>query len=343
LAQGEEALSVAEGDKTMKAAYYEKQGPAAEVLRVGELPTPQPGRGEVRVKLRCSGVNPSDWKTRKGGGNRKLIAPLIVPHSDGAGVIDAVGEGVPASRVGERVWLWNGQWKRAFGTAAEFIALPAAQAVPLPPGVSDAEGACLGIPAFTAMQAVRLAELGAGKTVLVQAGAGSVGRYAIQMAKARGATVLATVSSEDKAAHARSAGADHVIDYKREDVAARVRELTGAGVDEVIEMNLTRNAAAYPGMIRPHGRVVVYGIEGADATLPALWLMQNSITVKFLLIYELTAEDRQDALAELDALLRAGQLTHMVAKELPLDEVAQAHDLVESGAVTGNVVLRVAP
>jgi NADPH:quinone reductase len=326
----------------MKAAYYEKQGPAAEVLRVGELPTPQPGPGEVRVKLRCSGVNPSDWKTRKGGGNRKLIAPLVVPHSDGAGVIDAVGEGVSASRVGERVWVWNGQWKRAFGTAAEFIALPAAQAVPLPPGMSDAEGACLGIPALTAMQAVRLAEVGPGKTGLVQAGAGSVGRYAIQMAKARGATVLATVSSEDKAAHARSAGADHVIDYKREDVAARVRELTGgAGVDAVIEMNLTRNAASYPGMIRPHGRVVVYGVEGAEANLPALWLMQNSIALKFFLVYELTAEDRQGALAELDALLRAGKLTHVVAMELPLDEIARAHDLVESGAVSGNVVLRV--
>ena len=326
----------------MKAAYYEKQGPAAEVLRVGDLPTPQPGPGEVRVKLRYSGVNPSDWKTRKGGGNRKMLAPVIVPHSDGAGVIDAVGEGVPVSRIGERVWLWNGQWKRAFGTAAEFIALPAAQAVPLPPGVGDAEGACLGIPAFTAMQAVRLAEPGPGKTVLVQAGAGSVGRYAIQMAKARGATVLATVSSEDKAADARSAGADHVIDYKREDVAARVRELTGGiGVDEVIEMNLTRNAATYPGMIRPHGRVVVYGVEGADATLPALWLMQNSVTLKFFLIYELTAGDRRDALAELDALLRAGKLTHRVAMELPLAEVVRSHDLVESGAVTGNVVLRV--
>lgn len=327
----------------MKAAYYEKQGPAAEVLRVGELPTPHPGPGEVRVKVRCSGVNPSDWKTRKGGGNRKLIAPSIVPHSDGAGVIDAVGEGVPASRIGERVWLWNGQWKRAFGTAAEFIALPAAQAVPLPAELSDAEGACLGIPALTAMQAVRLAELGAGKTVLVQAGAGSVGRYAIQMSKARGATVLATVSGEGKAAHARSAGADHVIDYRREDVAARVRELTaGAGVDEVIEMNLTRNAATYPGLIRPHGRVVVYGVEGADATLPALWLMQNSIALKFFLVYELTADDRRGALAELDALLRGGKLTHVIARELPLDEVARAHDLVESGGVTGNVVLRVA-
>jgi len=132
----------------MRAAYYERQGPAQEVFRVGELSAPEPGPGEVRVKLRTSGVNPSDWKVRKGGFGRGLVAPLIVPHSDGAGVVDAVGSDVTASRIGERVWIWNGQWKRAFGTAAEYIALPSAQAVPLPPTTSDEAGACLGIPAF---------------------------------------------------------------------------------------------------------------------------------------------------------------------------------------------------
>lgn len=326
----------------MRAAYYEKQGPAGEVFRIGELPTPQPGAGEVRVRLRYSGVNPSDWKTRNGGGGRKLFAPLIVPHSDGSGEIDAVGDGVPASRIGERVWIWNGQWKRAFGTAAEYIALPTAQAVALPPGVSYQEGACLGIPALTAMQAVRLAELAPGKSVLVQGGAGAVGRYAIQLAKARGAFVLATVSSPEKAAVARAAGADHVIDYRREDVAARARELTGGpGVDEVIEVNLTRNAAAYPGLIRPHGRSVVYGIEGADTTVPALWLMQNSIALKFFMIYDIPAADRDGELQELQQLLAAGRLSHPVAQELPLEEVARAHDLVEQQQATGSVVLRV--
>lgn len=326
----------------MRAAYYEQQGAAHEVLRVGELPTPQPGPGEVRVRLRYSGVNPSDWKTRKGGGGRKLVAPLIVPHSDGAGDIDAVGPGVPASRIGERVWIWNGQWQRAFGTAAEFIALPSAQAVPLPPSVSYQEGACLGIPALTAMQAVRLARIAAGETLLVQGGAGSVGRYAIQMAKARGVIVVATTSSPDKAAAARSAGADHVIDYRREGVAARLRELTGGrGADAVIEVNLTRNGACYPGLIRAHGRCVVYGIEGAESLLPTLWMMQASLELKFFMVYDLPSEDRQAGLVELQNLLSRGRLKHEVSLELPLEEVARAHELLEQQAVPGNVVLRV--
>jgi len=324
----------------MQAAFYTRQGPAAEVFTVGEQPTPQPAPGEVRVRIRASGANPSDWKTRKGGGGRKLIAPLIIPHSDGAGDIDAVGDGVPGSRVGERVWIWNGQWKRPFGTAAEFICVPAQQAVPLPAQVSYDEGACLGIPAFTAWQAVQLAALQAGDTVLVQGGAGSVGHYAIQLAKLRGATVLATVSSEAKAAHARDAGADHAIDYRREDVGARVAELTGGrGVDCVIEMDLAVNGPHYPKLLRPHGRVVVYGMSGVEATLPTMWLMQNSITLKFFLVYDITQADRDAGVRELTELLAAGRLQHTVALRLPLAEIARAHELVEGGTLMGNVVL----
>jgi NADPH2:quinone reductase len=326
----------------MQAAFYQRQGPAKEVLQVGELPTPEPGPGEVRVRLRCSGVNPSDWKSRLGGGGRKMIAPLVVPHSDGAGDIDAVGEGVPASRIGERVWIWNGQWKRPLGTAAEWIALPSGQAVAMPPGLDYPQAACLGIPALTAMQAVRLARVGPGQSVLVQGGAGSVGHYAIQMAKARGATVLATVSSADKAAHARAAGADHVIDYRGENLLERVQAATsGRGVDSVIEVNLTANAASYPGVVKPHGQVIVYGITGAEAVLPALWAMQNSIAIKFFMIYDIPAADRLEGLAELDALLRSGKLAHTIAVELPLSDVVRAHELVEGGALVGNVVLRI--
>ncbi len=327
----------------MRAAFYEKQGPASEVLRVGDLPTPQPGVGEVRVRLHCSGANPSDWKTRKGGGGRKLIAPLIIPHSDGAGVIDAVGEGVPASRVGERVWIWNGQWKRPFGTAAESIALPAAQAVAMPDTLDFAEAACLGIPALTAMQAVRLAQLGPVHTVLVQGGAGSVGHYVIQMAKARGATVLTTVSGEAKAAHVLAAGADHVIDRRTEDVGARVQALTaGLGVDVIVEVDLTANALAYPKLLKPHGCVVVYGISGVESTLPALWLMHGSIALKFFMIYDIPPADRAGGLAELDVLLRTGHLRHTVALRLPLERIAEAHDRIEAGGLIGNVVLDVA-
>jgi NADPH2:quinone reductase len=324
----------------MQAAFYSAQGPAAEVLRVGEQPTPQPGPGEVRVRLRASGVNPSDYKVRKGGFGRALGWPLVIPHSDGAGVIDAVGAGVPDSRIGERVWIWNGQWLRAFGTAAQFIALPAAQAVPLPDGVGDAEAACLGIPALTALHAVRLAQVQPGMQVLVAGGAGSVGHYAIQFAQRRGATVLATVSSEEKAAHARRAGAAHTIRYRSEDVGARVQALTaGQGVDAVIEMDFTANARLYPACVRAGATIVVYGMGQLEANLPAFWFMRNRITLRFVYVYEMEAAERQACLQELDALLRAGALQHTVALRLPLADIARAHDIVEQGQVIGNVVL----
>src|SRR5262245_60492194 len=190
----------------MRAAYYETNGAARDVLRVDEVETPQPGRGEVRVRLAVSGVNPSDVKSRAGL-TRKIAFARVIPHSDGAGEIDQVGEGVSPARVGERVWIWNGQWRRPFGTAAQSITLPADQAVPLPKSTTVEAGACLGIPAYTAWQAVELAGIGEGSSVLIAAGAGAVGHYAIQLAKRRGAAVITTVSSAEKAALARQAGA----------------------------------------------------------------------------------------------------------------------------------------
>jgi NADPH2:quinone reductase len=325
----------------VRAAFYTEQGPARAVLRVGEQTTPEPGRGEVRVRLRTSGVNPSDWKVRRGGFGRGLIAPLIVPHSDGAGDIDAVGPGVP-NRVGERVWIWNGQWKRAHGTAAEYIVVPSEQAVHLPEAVDYAEGACLGIPALTAMQAVRLAGIGSGSNVLISGGAGSVAHYAIQLAKVRGATVIATVSSDAKADHARRAGADHVINYRSEDVGARTKALTrGRGVDAVIELDLSSNAGLYPSILRPRAVVVVYGMAENEATLPTLWLMQNSITLRLFLVYDMSADDRAAAIAELTDLLEQGRLQHTIALRLPLDQVVEGHETVERGDLIGNVVLNI--
>jgi NADPH2:quinone reductase len=323
----------------MRAAYYTEQGAAHDVLRLGEQPTPEPGPGEVRVRLRASGVNPSDWKSRRGGFGRGLFAPLIIPHSDGAGDIDAIGPGVGRA-VGERVWIWNGQWKRANGTAAEYIVVPSAQAAPLPPTAGYAEGACLGVPALTALQAVQLAGVGPGATVLVVGGAGSVAHYAIQFAKLRGAVVLSTVSNEAKAAHAKQGGADVTINYRGEDVAGRVKALTdGRGVDAIVELDLTGNARLYPAIVRPHGRVVVYGMSAPEATLPALWMMQNSVSLLPFLIYEVSAEDRAAGLAEVGRLMEAGKLQHTVALRLPLERIADAHDIVERGEVMGNVVL----
>jgi NADPH2:quinone reductase len=326
----------------MRAAYYEKNGPAREVLRVADVETPQPGRGEVRVRLLTSGVNPSDVKGRAGT-TRKIAFPRVIPHSDGAGEIERVGEGVPASRVGERVWVWNGQWRRPFGTAAESIVLPAEQAVPLPSKTSLEAGACLGIPSFTAYQAVELADAKEGATILVAAGAGAVGHYAIQLAKKRKATVITTVSSPAKAELARQAGADHVIDYKREDVGERVMALTGKrGVDAVIEMDLAANARLLPGVLAPNGAVAIYGSGAPEATIPFQFLLQNSIALKFLLVYLMPQEQRTRAAADITRMLERGELIHNVAQTFDLADIVAAHEAVESGKAMGNVVVRIA-
>jgi NADPH:quinone reductase len=323
----------------MRAAFYSRQGAAREVLQTGELPTPEPGPGEVRVRVRTSGVNPSDWKSRRGGPGRSMSAPLIVPHSDGAGDIDAVGAGV-SRQPGERVWIWNGQWKRPYGTAAEYIVVPSAQAPRLPESIGYDVGACLGIPALTAIQAVRLAQIGPGKTVLIAGGAGSVAHYAIQLVKLGGARVITTISSDAKATHARAAGADETINYRTEDVGQRVKALTdGRGVDALIEMDLSANAKLYPAVLRPHSTVVVYGTSASETTLPGHWLMINSITLRFFLVYELSAADRTAGINELTELLERRRLIHTVARRLPLESIAEAHEIVERGEVMGNVVL----
>src|SRR5215475_149729 len=322
---------------SMRAVYYEANGPARAVLRVGEVETPEPGRGEVRVRLLASGVNPSDVKSRAGT-TRKIAFPRVIPHSDGAGEIDQVGEGVPASRVGERVWTWNGQWKRPFGTAAEYVVLPAAQAVALPPHVDFAAGACLGIPGLTAWHALALAEAGAGSKLLVAGGAGAVAHYAIQFAKARGATVIATISSPEKAKVARAAGADHTIDYKTENVGERVQAPAKGGVDAVIELDLTANAGLLPSVLRPHGTLVVYG-TGPQVQFPGSFCLVNNITVKFMIVYELLPDARARAIADIQRMLEANTLIHNVAARFALDDMVAAHEAVEQGRAIGNVVV----
>jgi NADPH:quinone reductase len=321
----------------MRAAYYERNGAARDVLTVAAVDTPTPGPGEVRVKLRTSGVNPSDVKAREGR-TRRLSYPRVIPHSDGAGDIDMVGDGVPASRKGERVWIWNGQWKRSFGTCAEYIVLPSALASPLPASASYEAGACLGIPAMTAYHAVAVAQVGKGSKVLITGGAGGVGHYAIQFAKARGATVLTTVSSEAKAALARQAGADHTIDYKREDVGERVAALTGK-VDAVIEMDLAANAKLYSAVLRPRGHVVVYGTGSAEATIPAQPSLVNAMKIEFVYVYELTASEREAAVSAINRMLENKTLINNVALTLPLSDIAAAHEAVEGGKIMGNVVV----
>ncbi len=324
----------------MRAAYYETNGPARDVLRVADVETPEPGHGEVRVRLLASGVNPSDVKGRAGL-TRKIAFPRVIPHSDGAGEIDRVGEGVSPARVGERVWVWNGQWQRASGTAAQSIVLPSGQAVRLPARVSLEAGACLGIPAYTAYQAVELAGAREGSTVLVAAGAGAVGHYAIQLAKGRKATVIATISSPEKARLARAAGADHTIDYKRENVGERVKAITGKrGVDAVIEMDLAANARLLPGVLAPNGVVAIYGGSAPEPAIPFQFLLQNSITLKFFLVYLMPRELRERATADITGMLERDELIHNVAQTFDLADIVAAHEAVEAGTAMGNIVLR---
>lgn len=325
----------------MRAALYSRTGPARDVLSLVERPQPQPGPGEVRVRIAWSGVNPSDVKSRAGTRSATLPFPEVVPHSDGAGVIDAVGEGVAASRVGERVWLWNAAWGRAHGTAAEWITLPDAQAVPLPAMVPLEVGACLGIPALTALHALAVDGGVRDQRVLVAGGAGAVGHYAVQMARLLGARqVIASVSSPEKAALALAAGADLAIDYRREPLAERVGEATaGAGVDRIVEVDFAANVAQDFALVAPEGRIVVYGSGAPEIVVPFVPAILKNVRVTFFIVYHLSPADREAATRQLTAWLEADTLQHNIALRLPLRQIADAHEAVESGRVIGNVVL----
>ena len=323
----------------MRATWYSRNGGARDVLVVGELPTPTPAPGEVRVKLATSGVNPSDVKARSG---RPLTSERIVPHNDGAGIIDAVGDGVPSSRIGERVWIWNGQWQRPMGTAAEYIALPQNQAVRLPDSTDFAAAACLGIPAMTAFHAVQLLGDIAGKTVLVIGAASAVGHYVAQIAVIRGAKVIGTVGSATRVKHAFAAGVEATINYKTESVQDRIRELTsGRGVDAIIDMDFltTVNLLGNDGLA-PHGTLVSYGSNAyGDIAVPFRALLWNSLTLRFFLVYDLTPGDRHAAITGLSQLLAHGHLSHTIGARFRLDEVATAHEAVERGGTIGNIVV----
>ena len=326
----------------MKAVWYEGFGPAREVLEHGEMPTPEPGPGEVLVRLHASGVNPSDVKLRAGARPGATMAfPRIVPHSDGAGVIAAVGNGVDAARRGERVWIWNGQWRRPHGTAAEYVALPSEQAVRLPETTDFAAGACLGIPALTAWYAVLGDGPIDGQTVLVTGGAGTVGRYAVQMARLAGARVITTVSSPGKAAHAGDV--DHVLNYRGEQVAPRVMEITqGRGVERIVEVDFGTNQPVSQQIVAEGGTIAAYASAAEMEPKLAFYpLMFRNVTLRMLLVYLMDSDRRRRAEADLTRWLEAGALGHAVACTFPLAETADAHEAVEAGEKLGSVVVEI--
>lgn len=324
----------------MRAVWYERQGPAADVLTVGETATPNAGTGEVRVKLAASGVNPSDCNRRRGAGY-PMEYSRVIPDSDGAGVVDQVGAGVPGEWLGRRVWLYNGQRGRAFGTAAEYIALDASLVTPLPDPVGYEAGATLGVPCMTAHRCVFRDGPVDGRMVLVTGGAGAVGHYAIQLAKWGGAQVITTVSSEAKAAHASATGADCVVNYRTEDVAARVMRFTeGRGVDRIAEVDFAANLETSLKVLKVNGAIAAYAsTSNRTPAVPFYDLMRRNVTVQAFVLSTLPLEARRQAQQDITRWLEAGPRLHAIAGRFPLDDTAGAHAAVEAGTKLGTVVV----
>ena len=315
---------------------YTYTGPAAEVLRVEELDRPGPGPGEVLVRVRASGVNPTDYKARSGAVPRPVDV-FQIPHQDGAGIIEAVGAGVNPGRVGERVWLWLAAAGRRWGTAAEWTVVPERQAVPLPDGASFDLGASLGVPAMTAHYCLFCDGPVTGQTVLVAGGAGAVGHFAIELAKRAGARVITTVSSPEKAALAEKAGADLVVNYRSADAAQQIRAFAPA-VDRVIEVALGANLALDLALARAGTTVVTYAAEAANPALPVRACMTANVILMFVLLYGVPPAALERAAADITAALAAGDLTGLPVHKFPLDAIAAAHETVEAGPV-GKVIV----
>ena len=324
----------------MKAAWYENIGAAGEVLQVGETTDPTPNAGEVLIEIKASGVNPSDVKTRAGA-RGELQFPQIIPHSDGGGVITAVGEGIDENRIGERVWIWNGAFGRAHGTCAEMIALPSEQAVSLPDETSYEAAACLGIPASTAYYGMLCDGSVENQTVLVTGGAGAVGYYGIQLAKWSGALVIATVSGDEKAAVASNAGADLIINYRDEDVVAAIEDFTnGEGVDRILEVEFGGNLSDSEQVIKPNGTIASYGsVAVMEPTLPFYNFMFKGVKLNTYLIYIVSESDRNTIVNGLNAAMNDRALTHLVSESYALDDIVNAHLSMESNRVIGNIVV----
>jgi NADPH2:quinone reductase len=319
----------------MRAALYRDMGEAAEVFQIEEVDRPEPGPGEVLVRVHASGVNPTDYKARSGAVPRPIDG-FQVPHHDGAGVIEAVGAGIDPARVGERVWLWLAAAGRCWGTAAEWTILPARQAVALPDGVSFELGASLGVPAMTAHVCLFADGPVNGQVVLVAGGAGAVGHYAIELAKRAGARVITTVSGPEKAALAERAGADLVVNYRDQDAAEQIEAL--GPVDRVVEVALGANLGLDLAVTRPHGTIVTYAAEPANPELPVRACMTANLTLKFVLLYGVPMETLDQAAADITAALVAGELTGLPVHAFPLAEIAAAHEAAERGAV-GKVIV----
>ena len=318
----------------MKAALYDRMGPARDVLKVTETERPEPGPGEVRVRVLVSAVNPTDVKARSGAVPRPIDG-FQIPHQDGAGVIDAVGDGVDPARVGQRVWLFLAAGGRRWGTAAEWTVVPARQAVPLPDGADLELAASLGVPAITAHRCLFADGPVTGKATLVAGGAGAVGHFSIELAKWAGARVASTVSSPEKAELARAAGADLVVNYRESDVVTQLRPFA-EHLDRIVEVALGANLETDLALSGPATALVVYAATGEDPVLPMRACMSANVTLRFVLLYGVPAPAVDEAVHDINVALSAGALTPLPAQRFPLEDIAAAHEAVEKG-VTGKV------
>lgn len=320
----------------MRAALYRETGPAAQVMRVEEIEPPEPDRGEVRVRIVASGVNPTDWKSRSGATPRP-IEGFQIPNHDGAGIVDAVGHGVDPARIGERVWLWLAAAGRRWGTAAEWTVVPSEQAVALPETASWELGASLGVPALTAHRCLFADGSIEDKSVLVAGGAGAVGHFAIELAKWGGATVIATVSGDEKSDLAKSAGADLVVNYRQRGAAEEIRDFAPR-IDRIVEVALGANLELDLAVSHPETVIVVYAADGPDPVLPVRACMTANVVLRFVLLYRIPRPALLKGAEDITSALRAGRLSPLPVHRFPLESIAEAHQAVERGVV-GKVVV----
>jgi NADPH:quinone reductase len=325
----------------MKAAWFESFGKAQQVIRIGERPTPAAAAGEVLVRMKTSAVNPSDVKKRAGSSPALLDQGFVIPNSDGAGVIEAVGAGVPSSRIGERVWVYQAQHGRRSGTAAEYLAIDARRAAPLPEPAGFEVGACLGIPVMTAHRCVFADGPVDGQSLLVTGGAGRVGYYAIQWAKSAGARVIATASRPEDERTCREVGADAAVNHRQAGWGERVKAANGgAPVDRVVEVEFGANLAEVLQCIGTGGTIATYSsMQAPEPKLPFYRMMFMDLTVRMVLVYVMPEAAKQAAIADIGRYLSEGRLRHRIAHRLPLEDLARANELVEQGELRGCVVV----
>jgi NADPH2:quinone reductase len=325
----------------MKAAIYNSFGSASEVLEVVEIDTPEPAHGEVLVKLNCSAVHPSDVKKRAGGFPDLLKDGFIIPHSDGAGVIEAVGRGVPHSRIGERVWVYQAQYGRRFGTSAEYVSVDSKRAIVLPDNVGFDIGACMGIPAMTAHRCVFADGPVEGQTLLVTGGAGRVGHYVIQWAKYAGARVIATASNPKAEAECYAAGADIVCPHQGDELTGTVADMTdGQGVERIVDGEFGGNLPVLLDVARTGSTIATYAsMQVPEPSLPFRRMMFMDLTIRLVLVYAIPEPAKLDAIYDVTDFLEKDLLQHRIAHRVTLEKIASAHELVEQGGFYGMVLV----